>query len=213
MSYSVDYKKLFPVGDAIRQESKTLNKLILDAHETLVQMHETWDGKRWGVVAKLWNSMMPSFEQTCEFLVKQVPYVIEVDAHNYASVDGGSVGEPFQFAPESFPKELPEGLRSICLSDENATEEKKYKDKLDQCFNEAISSLNKIEEDLNSTKGSNMWEGPAAERTRTTFAETKETILTNITKMKNQVLTCINEAISDLKDQEDNADANANAFK
>ena len=211
MSYSVDYKQLFPVGDAIRQEAKALNRLILDAHDTLIQMHETWDGQRWGELATSWNRLIPLFGETCEFLVKQVPYAIEVDAYNYAVADRVSLGaEPAQTVSTNIPGELSIGTEVIKLSDENATKEKEKKAEIYTLFKKIIASLGEIEGIFNRT--TSIWVGPAADNSRSKFARSKQTINDNITKIQTRIDDCINNAINDLKAQEENADQTSQVF-
>ena len=211
MSYSVDYKKLFPVGDKLRQEARALNRLVLDVHETLLQMHETWDGKRWGELATSWNRLIPLFGETCEFLVERAPYAIEVDAYNYAVADGVSLGaEPAKTPSRNIPGDLSIGTEVINLSDENATKENQKKYEIYTLFKKIIASLGEIEGIFNST--SSIWVGPAADNSRSKFARSKQNISDNITKIQTRVDDCINNAINDLKSQEENADQTSQVF-
>lgn len=213
--YVCDYTRLFPKGDEIRGEALRFNEAIIEANHALSSMHITWGGLRWVELASMWNSLMPFLNDTLVFLVKTVPNVIEVNSCNYASVDGTSVGEPQVTNPNLLDRELntQTGNVKITLSDVTAKEERKYQKELDDCFKKAIHHLGEMANILNSTKGCDMWEGPAASNTRNNFAETKENIETSFKKMNIKVITCIDNAIKDLQTQDEDAAANANVLK
>lgn len=209
-SYKVDYKKLFPKGDEFRQEAKKLNKRIVDIHNEMVNMHKTWDGNQWGEFATAWNHLYPDLNRICEFLVKQVPNVIEVDAYNYAVTDGVASAAPQAVAPEMIPGDLSHGTNTLALSDENASKEEQCKENINNCFKDVITSLDKLENTLNSTK--TIWISPAADKSRNTFARNKESIKTDISKIKEQLGKSLTEALERFRKQEGDATSNAKAF-
>lgn len=210
-SYSVDYTKLFPKGEDFRKEAKALNKCVIDIHNELVKMHKSWDGNQWGELANTWNHLIPDFGRICEFLVKQVPYTIEVDAFNYASYDGIKLATPLEQAPENIPGDLSIGTKgSIHLSDENASAEHRGKEAIDKYFDKILKLLDRLEDTLNSTKS--IWISPAADKSRNTFSRSKETLKSCITRVKTQLNNSLNDALNGFKKQEEDANKNANAF-
>ena len=209
-SYKVDYIKLFPKGDEFRQEAKKLNKRVINIHNEIINLHKTWDGNQWGEFATAWNHIYPDLNRICDFLVKQVPNAIEVDAHNYAVTDRGASALPQAVAPEIIPGDVSHGTKTLALSDENASKEEQGRENINNCFKDVITSLDKLEDILNSTK--TIWIAPAADKSRNTFARNKETIKIDITKLKEHLGKALTEALESFRKQESDATSNAKAF-
>ncbi len=209
-SYKVDYKKLFPKGDEFRQEAKKLNKRIVNIHNQMIHMHRTWDGNLWGEFATAWNHLYPDLNRICEFLVKQVPNVIEVDAYNYAVTDGVASATPQAVAPEMIPGDLAHGTNTLTLSDENASEEHKCRENIENFFNDVITSLDRLEDILNSTK--TIWISPAAEKSRRAFSQNKETIKADVKKVNEELRKYLLLAMGNYRKQEGNAASMAKGF-
>ncbi len=209
-SYKVDYKKLFPKGDEFRVEAKKLNKHIVDIHNEMINMHKTWDGNQWGEFATAWNHLYPDLNRICEFLVKQVPNVIEADAYNYAITDGASLPLPKAVNPQLIPGDLSHGTTVLTLSDENASQEQHCRENIENFFNNVITSLDRLEDILNSSK--TIWISPAAEKSRSAFSRNKETIKADVKNVKEELRKYLLLAIGNYKKQEGNASFMAKGF-
>lgn len=212
MSYSVDYVKLYPYGQAFRKEAKALNICIIDIHNQFVEMHKTWKGNQWHEVAVAWNSLIEFFNSTTNFLVEAVPYNIEIDAYNYSVKDHKPLTEPTPTPQDNIPGKLDEDTNNgkVELSDEGAPKENGIKDKIDDYFSKIITLLTKLENTLNET--TSIWVSSGANASRRNFSESKAELNKNITQIKTALNDKLKSAMSDYTEAETAAKTTAKHF-
>ena len=209
--YSVEYMKLYPKGGEFRDEAMRLNSTILRIHRLLLDMHQTWDGNQWGLLAETWNTLIPSFNEISRFLVKIVPVAIESDAWKYAARDGVSIQEPILKSHDEINNSLPGAeAKAIKLSDEHASKEYDYKNAIKDHFDNIRTSLQKLNNILESTRP--IWIAPAANDSRNKFSESAASLSSAILKVSTNLDNNLKDALSGYVQQEERAKKVSNAF-
>ena len=78
----VDYNGFSRIAKAMREDAIKLNKEVTMAYATVGVMEKNWYGPRYDDLVKIFNKMIPDFENILKLTVTDFPYTLELSDAN-----------------------------------------------------------------------------------------------------------------------------------
>ena len=86
---SVDYEAIPAQAKEMRAYGKQLNSEMTKAYISIAEMHDSWYGRRYNELVKMFNNLIPQLNDMLELVVTEIPYALETIANNYSRADRG----------------------------------------------------------------------------------------------------------------------------
>ena len=86
---SVDYEAIPAQAKEMRAYGKQLNGEMTKAYTSVAEMHDSWYGRRYNELVKIFNNLIPQLNDMLELVVTEIPYALETIANNYSRADRG----------------------------------------------------------------------------------------------------------------------------
>lgn len=192
----VDYSDLALKAKDIRSHAETLNKELTNAYKSVIDMHKSWYGDRYNVLAKDFNELAPSINEMLKITVKEIPFALETVANNFSQADKGtnttSAQQTAEVKMENIPTPNDVGMRFI------SAEVSTTRDSVKNNFKKAIIEMDSIESTYNKIS----WKSESAEAFRAKFTKLKKQISDDIQNINTQFDKCMKQALDDLENTE-----------
>ena len=199
---TVDYEKMPSEAKQMRQEGNSLNNEMINAYNSVKEMHSSWYGKRYNELAKLFNNMVPQLNELLELVVREIPSTLETIANNYSQADRGqnatSVDNTSARKIETITITEDVGMRFITSAVENVQQQ------VETNFSKSVDQMNKIESVFNQVT----WQSEAADAFKSKFTKLKSNIIESFNEIKSQFTKLMNQTKDDVQRAE-----NANTVK
>ena len=83
----VDYENIPSKSKKIREYARQINGKLLDIYSQLEKMQNSWNGARYEELIKIYTSLIPVFNKSLEIVVTEIPYMFEVIANSFSTID------------------------------------------------------------------------------------------------------------------------------
>ena len=188
----VDYNGFPRIAKAMRGDAINLNKEVTMAYATVGVMQKNWYGPRYDDLVKIFNKMIPNFENILKLTVTDFPYTLELVANNYSTVDiGRKVTTAEKTAIQKIEKIAPSGKTTFRFLEENVITHQNniYKD-----FEKILGFINDIEASYKKLN----WVSASAKEFEMKFTRLKNDITNNVEDTKKQFKNLMDQAIADV---------------
>ena len=188
----VDYNGFPRIAKDMREIAIKLNKQVNMAYSTVGVMQKSWYGPRYDDLVKIFNKMIPNFENILKLTVTDFPYTLELVANNYSTVDiGRKVTTAEKTAIQKIEKIAPSGKTTFRFLEENVITHQNniYKD-----FEKILGFINDIEASYKKLN----WVSASAKEFEMKFTRLKNDITNNVEDTKKQFKNLMDQAIADV---------------
>lgn len=188
----VDYNGFPRIAKDMREIAIELNKQVNMAYSTVGVMQKSWYGPRYDDLVKIFNKMIPNFENILKLTVTDFPYTLELVANNYSTVDiGRKVTTAEKTAIQKIEKIALSGKTTFRFLEENVITHQNniYKD-----FDKILGFINDIEASYKKLN----WVSASAKEFEMKFTRLKNDITNNVEDTKKQFKDLMDQAIADV---------------
>lgn len=188
----VDYNGFPRIAKDMREIAIKLNKQVNMAYSTVGVMQKSWYGPRYDDLVKIFNKMIPNFENILKLTVTDFPYTLELVANNYSIVDiGRKVTTAEKTAIQKIEKIALSGKTTFRFLEENVITHQNniYKD-----FDKILGFINDIEASYKKLN----WVSASAKEFEMKFTRLKNDITNNVEDTKKQFKDLMDQAIADV---------------
>lgn len=193
---NVDYEAIPGQAKQIRATAKQLNSEMTKAYNSIAEMHNSWYGKRYNELVKLFNNMIPELNDMLTLVVTEIPFALETIANNYAQADKGA-------NVTSASNEAPNKLTNISISNDvgmrfltsNVSTTQKQ---VSTNFKNAKEQMNKVE----SIYGTIKWSSEAADAFKAKFSKLKASIVASFENINSQFTKLMLQTQQDIEASE-----------
>ena len=188
----VDYKDLAVKAKEIRSHAQTLNDELSKAYQSVIEMHQSWYGKRYNELAKDFNELAPSINELLKITVGEIPFALETVSNNFSQADTGANATSAQQTAEKKMPNVPApndvGMRFM-TEQVTAT-----KNKVSTNFKNANTEMNTIESVYNKIS----WKSESSEAFRAKFTKLKAKIVKDIEEVNAQFTKLMQQTLDDI---------------
>lgn len=189
----VDYNGFPRIAKAMREDAKNLNREVSTAYATVGVMQKSWYGPRYDDLVKIFNKMIPNFENILTLTVTDFPYILELVANNYSNVDAGKKVTTAEKTPiQKIEKISPSGKKTFRFMESNV---KTHQTDIGKNFDKILGFLDSIEANYKKLN----WKSAAAKEFEMKFNRLKKDISNSVTDTKREFKTLMDQTVEDIQ--------------
>lgn len=83
----VDYENIPSKAKKIREDARQINSKLLDVYSQLENMQNSWRGTKYEELIKKYTTLIPTFNESLEVIVTEIPYMFETIANEFSNID------------------------------------------------------------------------------------------------------------------------------
>jgi len=193
---NVDYEAMPGQAREMRGYGKQLNNEMTKAYSSVAEMHNSWYGKRYNELVKIFNNLVPQLNEMLTLVVTEIPYALETIANNYSQADRGT-------NVTNANNEGPNKLTNLTISNDvgmkfltsNVSTAQKS---ISANFNNAKELMNKIQ----VAYGKIQWQSEASEAFKNKFTKLKNDIVASFENINTQFTKLMKETEQDIESAE-----------
>ena len=193
---SVDYEAIPAQAKEMRAYGKQLNSEMTKAYTSIAEMHDSWYGRRYNELVKMFNNLIPQLNDMLELVVTEIPYALETIANNYSRADRG-------VNVTAVSNEAPNKITNLTLSNEvgmrfltsNVVTVQKN---ISTNFTNAKDQMDKIEVAYRKIQ----WQSEASEAFRIKFTKLKNEIVKSFEDLNTHFTRLMQQTQQDIESAE-----------
>ena len=193
---SVDYEAIPAQAKEMRAYGKQLNSEMTKAYISIAEMHDSWYGRRYNELVKMFNNLIPHLNDMLELVVTEIPYALETIANNYSRADRG-------VNVTAVSNEAPNKITNLTLSNEvgmrfltsNVVTVQKN---ISTNFTNAKDQMDKIEVAYRKIQ----WQSEASEAFKIKFTKLKNEIVKSFEDLNTQFTKLMQQTQQDIESAE-----------
>ncbi len=192
----VDYNGFPRIAKAMRGDAINLNKEVTMAYATVGVMQKNWYGPRYDDLVKIFNKMIPNFENILKLTVTDFPYTLELVANNYSTVDTGKkVTSAEKTAIQKIQNISLSGKTTFRFMEENV---KANQNDINKNFERILGFMDSIEANYKKLN----WISASAKEFEMKFTRLKNDITKNVEDTQKQFKILMDQTIADVAKSE-----------
>jgi len=192
----VDYNGFPRIAKAMRGDAIKLNKEVTMAYATVGVMQKNWYGPRYDDLVKIFNKMIPNFENILKLTVTDFPYTLELVANNYSTVDTGKkVTSAEKTAIQKIQNISLSGKTTFRFMEENV---KANQNDINKNFERILGFMDSIEANYKKLN----WISASAKEFEMKFTRLKNDITKNVEDTQKQFKILMDQTIADVAKSE-----------
>lgn len=192
----VDYNGFPRIAKAMREDAIKLNKEVTMAYATVGVMGKNWYGPRYDDLVKIFNKMIPDFENILKLTVTDFPYTLELVANNYSTVDTGKKVTSAEKTPIQKIQNISlSGKTTFRFMEENV---KTNQTDINKNFDRILGFIDSIEANYKKLN----WVSAAAKEFEMKFNRLKNDISTKVSDTKVQFKKLMDQTVEDIQRSE-----------
>lgn len=192
----VDYNGFPRIAKAMREDAIKLNKEVTMAYATVGVMVKNWYGPRYDDLVKIFNKMIPDFENILKLTVTDFPYTLELVANNYSTVDTGKKVTSAEKTPIQKIQNISlSGKTTFRFMEENV---KTNQTDINKNFDRILGFIDSIEANYKKLN----WVSAAAKEFEMKFNRLKNDISTKVSDTKIQFKKLMDQTVEDIQRSE-----------
>ena len=193
---NVNYEAMPALARQVRKYAQDLNTELVNAYNSIADMHNSWYGKRYNSLVKEFNNIIPEVNELLELVVGDIPYVLETIANNYAQADK-------RVNVTSAMKTAPKKVTSLAVPNDvgmkfQTNQVSAIKSKVSTNFKNSKEKMNSIEATCNKLE----WQSEAADAFKTKFAKLKKNIVAAFENIDTQFSKLMAQTMEDIQSTE-----------
>ena len=193
---NVDYEAIPALARQVRMHAEELNAELVSAYTSIADMHNVWYGIRYNTLVNAFNNITTEINELLDLVVRDVPYVLETIANNYALADKNSKitsavqTEPKKIAILATPGDV--GMRFL------TNEVTSIKEKVQGNFRNAKEKMDLID----SIYKKITWQSEAADSFKARFTKLKNNIVASFENIELQFSELMAQTLEDIQTTE-----------